>query len=118
MIKKVFPALAFSMFSSTLGMGIVSPLLPLYIRDMGATGIWLGIIIAAYSVSNSLVVPIAGKISDQKGRKGLLAIGLLVYSVLSLGYVWAGTVTHLALIRFLQGIAGAMTGPIATAYVG
>lgn len=99
-------------------MGIVSPLLPLYIRDMGATGIWLGIIIAAYSVSNSLVVPIAGKISDQKGRKGLLAIGLLVYSVLSLGYVWAGTVTHLALIRFLQGIAGAMTGPIATAYVG
>ncbi|MDP3880542.1 MAG: MFS transporter [Dehalococcoidales bacterium] len=118
MIKKVFPVLALSMFSSTLGMGIVSPLLPLYARDMGATGTWLGIIVASYSISNSIVVPITGRLSDQKGKKLLLVIGLLAYAIISLGYVWAANPVQLSLVRFIQGIAGAMTFPIATAYVG
>ena len=99
MIKRVFPILAFSMFTSTLGMGVVSPLLPLYVRDMGATGIWLGIIIAAYSISNSVFTPIAGRLSDKKGRKLFLFAGLLAYSIISLGYVWASSVTQLTLIR-------------------
>lgn len=118
MIKKVFPILALSMFSSTLGIGIVSPLLPLYIRDMGATGIWLGIIVAAYFISNSASVPIAGRLSDQRGRKLLLTIGLIAYAIISLGYLWADSVIRLALVRLLHGVAGALTIPIATAYIG
>ena len=118
MIKKVFPILALCVFSSTLGIGIVAPLLPLYVRDMGATGIWLGIIIAAYFISNSVAVPIAGRLSDRRGRKYFLAIGLLAYSIISLGYIWADNVTHLALLRLVHGVAGAVTIPIAMAYLG
>ncbi len=118
MIKKVFPILAFSMFTSTLGMGVVSPLLPLYVRDMGATGIWIGVIIAAYSISNSVFTPIAGYLSDKQGRKLFLFAGLFAYSIISLGYVWAGSVNQIILVRLLQGIAGALTFPIAMAYVG
>lgn len=118
MIKKVFPILALCVFSSTLGIGIVSPLLPLFIRDMGATGIWLGIIVASYFISNSVFVPIAGRLSDLKGRKLFLGIGLIAYSVISLGYILATDVSHLALVRLLQGVAGAVTIPIAMAYLG
>lgn len=118
MMKKVFPILALCMFSSTLGIGIVSPLLPLYIRDMGATGIWLGIIVAAYFISNSVCGPIAGRLSDRRGRKLFLTIGLLAYSIISLGYIWADNVTNLALVRLLHGVAGAVTIPIAMAYLG
>lgn len=118
MIKKVFPILALCVFSSTLGIGIVSPLLPLYIRDMGATGIWLGIIVASYFISNSVAVPIAGRLSDRKGRKYFLVIGLLAYSIISVGYVWADNVTQLTLIRLIHGVAGAVTIPIAMAYLG
>lgn len=118
MIKKVFPILALCVFSSTLGIGIVSPLLPLFIRDMGATGIWLGIIVASYFISNSVFVPIAGRLSDRKGRKLFLGIGLIAYSVISLGYILATDVSHLALVRLLQGVAGAVTIPIAMAYLG
>ncbi|MBI3930545.1 MAG: MFS transporter [Chloroflexi bacterium] len=118
MIKKVFPVLALCVFSSTLGIGIVSPLLPLYLRDMGATSIWLGIIVASYFISNSVAVPIAGRLSDRRGRKLFLVIGLLAYAIISVGYVWAGTVSHLALVRLIQGIAGAVTIPIAMAYLG
>ena len=118
MIKKVFPILALCVFSSTLGIGIVSPLLPLYVRDMGATGIWLGTIIASYFISNSVAVPIVGRLSDRKGRKYFLGFGLLAYSIISLGYIWADHVSHLALVRFLHGIAGAVTIPVAMAYLG
>jgi len=115
---RVFLILALCVFSSTLGIGIVSPLLPLFLRDMGATGMWLGIIVAAYFISNSICVPIAGRLSDRRGRKFFLASGLLIYAFISLGYVWANDVTQLAVVRFLQGIAGAITIPIAMAYLG
>lgn len=117
-IKKVFPILALSVFSSTLGIGIVSPLLPLYVRSMGATSLWVGIIFAMYAVSNSIVTPIAGRVSDRKGRKSFLTVGLIAYAVISLGYVWANSLYLLAAVRFIQGAAGAITIPIAMAYVG
>ena len=118
MIRKVFPILGLCVFSSTLGIGIVSPLLPLYVKDMGATGIWLGIIVAAYFASNSIATPIAGRLSDRRGRKIFLTVGLVAYSLVSLGYVFAQTPAHLALVRLIQGLAGAVTIPIAMAYLG
>ncbi len=118
MIKKVFPILAICVFSSTLGMGIVTPLLPLYIRDLGASSIWLGVIVGAYFFSNSVFVPIAGRMSDRKGRKLFLTVGLFAYALISVGYIWADNVALLALVRLLHGIAGAVTIPVAMAYVG
>ncbi len=118
MIKKVFPILAVSLFSAMLGVGLVSPLLPLYAQDMGATGTQLGIIFAAYGISNSILTPIMGRLSDRRGRKIFLIIGLLFYSIISLGYVWAANVSQLTLVRAIQGAAGAMIIPIAMAYIG
>ncbi|RLB13564.1 MAG: MFS transporter, partial [Deltaproteobacteria bacterium] len=85
MIKKVFPVLGLSIFASMLGVGIVAPLLPLYAEKMGATGIWIGMIFAGFSVSRAIVMPIAGKFSDRKGRKAFLSVGMLAYAVISLG---------------------------------
>jgi MFS family permease len=43
---------------------------------------------------------------------------LVAYSLISIGYVWAQHVAQLALVRFVQGMAGAVTIPIAMAYIG
>jgi len=118
MIKKAFPVLGLSIFASMLGVGIVAPLLPLYAEKMGATGIWIGMIFAGFSISRTVVMPIAGRISDRKGRKIFLAAGLLLYAIISLGYIWASDVVQLTLVRFVQGIAAGMVIPIAQAYVG
>ncbi len=118
MIKKVFPILAVSIFSAMLGVGLVSPLLPLYASDMGASGLELGMIFAGYGIVNSVATPIMGRLSDRRGRKTFLSIGLLAYSILSLGYVWAADVPQLVLVRLLMGGAGAMIVPIALAYIG
>jgi DHA1 family multidrug resistance protein-like MFS transporter len=118
MIKKVFPILALCVFSATLGIGIISPLLPIYIDEMGATGIGLGIIIASYAVSNSIAVPIVGRLSDRRGRKVFLAFGLFLYAAIAVGYIFATNVVHLSLVRFFMGFAGAMIIPVAIAYLG
>ncbi len=118
MIKKVFPILAVSIFSAMLGVGLIVPLLPLYAQDLGATGIQIGMLFAGYYIVNTVATPIMGRLSDRRGRKVFLSIGLLAYSILSLGYVWAANITQLILVRLLMGGAGAMIIPIAMAYVG
>ena len=118
MIKKVFPILALSIFSSLLGSGIIAPLLPLYADSLGASGVWLGAIFAGFAVSSTISTPIFSKLSDRQGRKRYISTGLFFFGVTSVGFIWASSVYELTLIRFLQGIAGGMIIPIARAYIG
>jgi MFS transporter, DHA1 family, multidrug resistance protein len=118
MIKKTFPVLGLSIFASMLGVGIVAPLLPLYAEKMGATGLWIGMIFAGFSISRAIVMPIAGRFSDRSGRKVFLSVGLLTYAVISLGYIWADDPFQLMLVRLIQGVAAGLVIPIAQAYVG
>ena len=118
MIKKVFPLLAVSIFSSMLGIGIIAPLLPVYADNLGATGIWIGMLFAGFSISRAVVMPFIGNLSDRRGRKPFISIGLLSYAIISLGFVWANSVPQLVVVRCLQGIASGMIIPIAQAYVG
>ncbi len=118
MIKKVFPILALCLFSSMLGLGIIAPILPLFADSLGITGIWLGAIFAGFSISRAILTPIFGRLSDRRGRKIFISIGLLAYAIISLGFIWANSISHLMLIRFLHGAAGGMVIPIALAYIG
>ncbi|MFC2065519.1 MFS transporter [Chloroflexota bacterium] len=118
MIKKVFPILGLAIFSSMLGNGIVSPLLPLYAESLGATGVGVGIIFAGFSIANAISTPIFGRLSDRNGRKSFISVGLFIYAIISLGFIWASSVYQLALMRFLHGAAGGMVLPIAQAYIG
>jgi MFS family permease len=118
MIKRVFPVLALAIFSSMLGAGIVVPLLPLYAESMGASGLSLGFIFAGFSISRTIFTPVFGRLSDRKGRKLFLVIGLFTYAIISFTYIMADQVYQLVLIRIVHGVTGAMILPIAQAYIG
>jgi len=118
MIKRAFPILAISIFSCMLGSGIVIPLLPLYAESLGANGFWLGVIFASFPISRVLATPIFGRISDRRGRKQFISIGLFTYGIISFSFIFANTVPQLVLIRLLHGISGALILPVAQAYVG
>ncbi|MDT8358339.1 MAG: MFS transporter [Methanomicrobiaceae archaeon] len=105
-----------SVFAATLGLGIIVPLLPIYAESMGATGLWIGAIFAAFSFSRAIFMPIVGSLSDRRGRRYFIIGGLVVYTLLSLAYIAATTVWTLTLVRFLHGLASAMVIPIAMAY--
>ena len=118
MNRKVFSTLFLAVFSVTLGVGLVVPLLPVYAYELGATGLYIGFIFGAFSLSRTLFLPLFGRLSDLKGRKPFLTTGLLAYFLVSIAYVWSRDVNFFILIRFIQGIASAMILPVAQAYVG
>ena len=101
-----------------MGVGIVVPLLPVYAHDLGASGVYIGLIFGSFSLSRTVFLPYFGRLSDRKGRKPFIASGLFAYSLISIAFVLSKDVTTLIGIRFFQGIASAMIMPVAQAYVG
>ncbi|MEN6610463.1 MAG: MFS transporter [Methanoregulaceae archaeon] len=110
--------LYFAAFTTMLGVGIITPALPIYAQLMGATGFWIGVIFSSFALSRTIFLPLFGKLSDIRGRRLLLLIGLSGYAIFSAFYVLADSVYSLTLIRFLHGIAASMVFPVAVAYVG
>jgi DHA1 family multidrug resistance protein-like MFS transporter len=116
--RQIFIALFLAVFAATLGMGIVAPLLPLYAQHYGAQGLAIGLVFASFSISRTALLPFIGRISDKRGRKIFITLGLLLLTFTSLGYVVSRSIGGLIITRMLQGIAAALVIPIALAYMG
>ncbi|MBI2650624.1 MFS transporter [Candidatus Woesearchaeota archaeon] len=118
MEKRIFTVLFIAVFATMLGAGIIEPFMAIYAESLGANGLMIGLIFGSFTLSRALFTPLIGRISDFKGRKNLLLIGLTGYTVLSFFYAAAHTTTSLTIIRFLHGLASAMVLPISMAYIG
>jgi MFS family permease len=116
--RKIFSVLFLSIFTAVTGVGIVVPLLPVYARDLGASGLYIGMIFGAFSLSRIFFLPYFGRLSDRKGRKPFITFGLFCYALVSLAFLLSSDVASLIGIRFFQGIASAMIMPVTQAYVG
>ncbi len=116
--KKIFATLFFSIFATVTGVGIVIPLLPVYAHELGASGLYVGMIFGSFSLARTFFLPYFGRLSDRKGRKPLIVPALLAYAAISLGFIVFKDIHALIALRFLQGIASAMLMPIIQAYIG
>jgi DHA1 family multidrug resistance protein-like MFS transporter len=120
-VRRIFFFIAMSVFASTMGLGIIVPLIPIFAGDIGASAIWIGLIVGSYSISRAFIMPFVGRLSDRYGRKLFLSIGLFTAALVSLVYIWALTedsIPLLTLSRVLHGITSAMIVPIARAWLG
>ena len=115
---RIFSSLYGAVFTTMIGIGIVVPLLPMYAENLGATGLWLGLIFSAFSFSRAVFMPVFGRLSDDRGRRALIIAGLCLYAVFSFLYLFGDSVSVLIVIRLLHGISSAMIFPIAMAYIG
>ena len=116
--KRNLYILTFVLFVVMLGYGIVIPILPFYVEDMGAGGTELGLLVASYAVMRLICGPIWGSLSDRVGRKPILIIGILGYAITML---WFGLATQLWMLfaaRILSGILSSATAPTSMAYIG
>jgi len=114
---RIYNTLFISVFSTMIGLGIVVPLLPVYAEGMGASGLAIGAIFSGFSLSRAVLMPIIGSVSDVAGRKRFIVAGLLLYTLLSFGYIAADTVVALTAVRIVHGGASAMVLPVAMAYI-
>jgi MFS family permease len=112
----IFWILFVTVFAVMLGHGIMLPVLPLFAQDLGATGLWIGVIFSGYSLSRVVLMPLIGRLSDICHRRTVIAAGLALYTIFSLLYLAAYSPESLALIRFFHGFASAMVVPVAMAF--
>ena len=116
--KGIFVTLFFAIFATITGVGIVVPLLPVYAHELGATGVYVGMIFGSFSISRIVLLPLFGRLSDRKGRKPFIVSGLLAYTLISFAFVLSTNVEALIILRFIQGAASAMIMPVVQAYIG
>jgi MFS transporter, DHA1 family, multidrug resistance protein len=105
------------LFVVMLGYGMITPLLPFYIEDMGAGGTELGLLVASYAVMRMVCGPIWGSLSDRVGRKPVLLIGIFGYVVTMLWFGLASKLWMLFAARILAGILSSATSPTTMAFV-
>jgi DHA1 family bicyclomycin/chloramphenicol resistance-like MFS transporter len=83
------------------------PSLPAVSQDLSATMALTQITLTAYILGLAFGQIVVGPISDARGRRRPLLIGIAIYVLASLLCVVAPSVAVLSLLRFLQGFAGA-----------
>jgi multidrug resistance protein len=103
-------------FATVIGVGIVVPLLPIHAHDLGAGGFHIALIFGAYAASRALFLPLFGHLSDRKGRKQFLTVGLFLYATVSIALAYLDSIVALVVIRLLHGVASAMLIPVFQAY--
>lgn len=83
--------------------GILSFVLPIYSRELGATALEVGALFTVMSLGPVVVRPFLGRALDRWGRRPFLLLGLTAYAVSMLLFTLARTVRTLTLARFIQG---------------
>lgn len=91
-------------FLIALSSNIVHPVEPALIKNLNLPDYTFGVIFAAMSLTYLLVSPYFGRLSDRKGRVGILGISLIGYSLSQLGFGLSQSLESMFIYRFIAGI--------------
>lgn len=86
------------------GIGAVLPVLPFYLREMGASPLVFGLVLATEALSQSAASPLLGQLSDRFGRKRVLLASQAVAVISLLLLALAQSIFTVLLARFLFGL--------------
>jgi DHA1 family multidrug resistance protein-like MFS transporter len=101
-----------------LGFGIIIPVLPEMIVGSGEDRFHLYVMLAVYSATSFLLSPFWGALSDRIGRKPVLLVGIIGFSLSFLLFGLAeGNLFLMYLSRLLGGLFSGATTACAVAYV-
>jgi len=124
---KLFALMAIA-FVDMLGLLMIIPLLPFYVKEAVSNsgiqilgihfgiGIIIGFIVSAFTVAQLLSAPMWGRFSDRVGRRPTLLIALGASAIAYLIFGFAHSLFLLFLSRVVQGAGGGTVGVI-QAYV-
>jgi MFS family permease len=123
---KLFTLMA-TAFVDMVGLLMIIPLLPFYVKTLGGSGFVLfrmhfgigiisGFIVASFTFAQLLSAPMWGRFSDRVGRRPTLLIALGASAIAYLIFGFAHSLLLLFLSRLVQGAGGGTVGVI-QAYV-
>lgn len=91
-------------FTVSIAMNMTMTTLPLYGQYIGGSKALAGFITAIFALSALLFRPFFGNLLDTKGRKKVLVIGIIIFTLSIVSYNFAYTVAILLFLRFIQGV--------------
>ena len=115
--RLIFAIVSIALFMSSVDQTIVATALPAIQRELHARINLTSWTITIYALGQVLVMPLAGKMSDHYGRKKVLLIAVVVFTVASLSCGVANNIYELIALRAVQAIGGGAFMPSATGIV-
>lgn len=87
----------------TMGFQMLLPVLPVFSAKLGGSDTWAGLVVGIFTLSAVLMRPIAGRLLDRQGRRGVYIFGLIVFFICVMAYNWTSTILILLILRFIHG---------------
>ncbi len=108
--------LMLNIFLVFMGIGLVIPIMPTYMIELQISGSIVGMLVAAFSLTQFIFSPVAGRLSDSFGRKKMIVTGMLIFAVSEWLFGIANAPALLFGARMLGGISAALIMPAVMAY--
>lgn len=106
-----------NLFIAFLGIGLVIPVLPTLMNELGITGTTIGYLTAAFALAQLIVSPFAGRAADKWGRKIMIVTGLFIFGLSEFLFGIGQEIEVLFVSRILGGISAAFIMPAVTAFI-
>jgi len=106
-----------NMFIAIGSFGIIIPILPAYLESIGEGGTAAGLMIAIFAGAQLIMSPIAGKWTDQYGRRKMIIIGLSGLTLSMFIFYGSNSIWWLYASRVIGGVGAALLIPAIFAYV-
>jgi predicted MFS family arabinose efflux permease len=111
-------ALLIAAFAVGVDTYIVAALLPAVADDLQSPIAAVGLLASAYALPTALLAPVLGPISDRRGRRFALMLGLGIFILASVACVVAPALPFLLAARLVSGVGAAIIMPAAFAAAG
>jgi len=93
-----------SRFSVFLAHHVTRPLIPLYLITFGASSTVIGVVMAVFTITATVMRLPVGLLIDRVGRKPFLLYGVALFSAGNFGYLWAPSIPMMIPCRVLHGL--------------
>ncbi|MCX6022755.1 MAG: MFS transporter [Chloroflexi bacterium] len=113
----VFFIVAVTLFTTSTSMSMMIVALPVMAEALQTDLNWLGWTLTAYQLAQGAVMPLAGRISDDFGRRRVFIACIAVFTAGSLMSAFAPNVYWLIVFRVVQAIGGGSILPAASGIV-
>src|SRR6476620_1916267 len=94
---------------------IANVALPHMQADLSASQDQINWVLTSYIVASAIALPISGCLADRVGRKRLLLISVVCFTIASVLFATATALTEMVVFRAFQGVSGAFIVPLAQA---
>lgn len=108
----VLSILLAAQFVDAIGLGLLLPVLPLYVGTLGATPVEVTLLVALYALMGILFSPLAGRLSDRIGRKPVIIFGSALLVGSYAGMAVAPSLEWIFVFRAIGGVGAAKAGVV------